>query len=102
MNLTKPQKRALQILHKHGPLHPREFARLMWPDSLGWKRMHKCGNYGASPGAMMAMVGGGYLAKLRYRGWVGQSWRTRWIGNRPRSLGHSLTDEGYKVLRGEQ
>jgi len=68
--LTDFQIKALTILRKHGPLTPREFAEKMWPDSPGWERVHKCGPYGASKGAMMPMAGGAYLGKLRKRGLV--------------------------------
>jgi len=74
MKLTEPQKRALRILRDHGPLRPREFARLMWPDSPGWNRLHNCGPYGASYGTMMPMCGGAYLAKLTYRNWAKPKW----------------------------
>ena len=99
MKLTEPQKRALRILYEHGPLHPWKFARLMWPDSPGWNRIHKCGNYGASPGAMMPMVGGGYLGKLKKRGWVVKTWQRRWVGDRPHSLGHRLTAKGCELAK---
>lgn len=98
MNLTPPQKRALRILYEHGPLWPREFAKLMWPESLGWHRNHRCGR-GTSAGAMMAMVGGGYLAKLYYRGWVKKEWHRRWLADRPRLAGHILTAKGREIAK---
>lgn len=76
MKLTTSRIRALVILAQHGPTRPRDFAERMWPDSSGWKRVHKCGPYGASSGAMMAMVGGAYLGKLRKAGlvdWAGET-----------------------------
>lgn len=98
--LTEPQKRALRILYEHGPLHPREFARFMWPDSPGWKVHHNCG-YGVSAGSMMAMAGGGYLGKLHHRGWVAPKYH--W--NRHGELwldGHVLTDVGRELAKGLQ
>lgn len=62
--LTEAQVKALRILVAVDEIRPREFARKMWPDSPGWKHSHKCGPSGASRGAMMPMVGGGYLGKL--------------------------------------
>lgn len=69
--------RALAILRDWPKTHdicdhirPREFAELMWPDSPGWSRCHKCGPYGSSFGAMMPKVGGGFLGKLRARGLI--------------------------------
>lgn len=66
--------RALTILRDWAKTHdicdhirPREFAELMWPNSPGWNRVHKCGPYGVSFGAMMPKVGGGFLGKLRAR-----------------------------------
>ena len=98
MKLSEPQKRALRILYEHGLLHPREFAKLMWPDSPGWRAMHRCGR-GASPGTMMAMVGGGYLAKLKYRGWVKGIWHRRWLADRLRFRGHTLTPKGRDMAK---
>lgn len=68
--LTPPQRRALEIIRAHGPITPGRFADLMWPNSPGHNRIHKCGPYGASKGVMMAMVGGGYLGKLWKRGLI--------------------------------
>lgn len=99
--LTQPQKRALRILRDHGPLRPREFAGLMWPDSPGWNRLHNCGPYGAAYGTMMPMCGGGYLAKLKYRGWVEESWRRSWDGQ-IRSKGYILTPKGRELAKEPQ
>lgn len=95
--LTEPQMRALRILHEHGPLRPREFARLMWPDSPGWDRLHNCGPYGAAYGTMMPMCGGSYLAKLKCRGWAEETWYRSWIDGQIRSKGYILSAKGYKI-----
>lgn len=64
-------------------MRPREFAQLMWPDSPGWNRMHRCG-YGVSAGARMPVVGGQFLGKLRARGLIG--------------MWNELTPKGRKML----
>ena len=68
--LTQAQQRALEIIRHNGRITPGRFADLMWPDSPGHNRIHKCGSYGASKGVMMAMAGGGYLGKLWKRGLI--------------------------------
>jgi len=72
--LTQPQRRALEIIRDHGRITPGRFADLMWPDSPGHNRIHKCGPNGASKGVMMAMAGGGYLGKLWKRGLIRPVW----------------------------
>jgi len=99
VKLTRPQKRALTILDQHAPLRPREFAKRMWPDSPGWKRLHNCGPYGASAGTMMPMCGGAYLAKLGYRGWVRPQWRYT-VGRRAYFCGYVLTSKGRELVNG--
>lgn len=94
MNLTASQIRALTILARHGPMAPADFAQEMWPDSSGWQRVHKCGAYGASRGVMMAMVGGGYLGKLRKMG------LSRWAETSRRQMPKTcISDEGRVALR---
>lgn len=58
MKLTAPQARALDLLKGVAePVTSMQFAHLMWPDS-DRKRHH------------LSRSAGGYLAKLRDRGWV--------------------------------
>ena len=96
--LTEPQRRALEIVAEHGPIRPRKFALLMWPDSPGWQQSYKCGPWGASRGIAMARTGGAYLGKLQRRGWIHQPWHEMPWGYQPE--GYSLTEEGQIVLRG--
>jgi len=84
-------RRALEIINKNDIHMPKEFARLMWPNSEGWKRMHKCGR-GASWGAMMPMAGGGLLGKLRAKDFI----RTPWGDDR--NSYYSLTEKGREYL----
>ncbi len=70
MKLTKPQRRALEIL-RDAPdaLYSHEFARRMWPPTderwrLSWERSHKCGPNGSTTGAPMWMNGGRMLWRL--------------------------------------
>ncbi|GAH27720.1 unnamed protein product, partial [marine sediment metagenome] len=65
--------KALEIIRDNRIHSPRQFAELMWPDSDGWKRVHKCG-HGSSRGAMMAVAGGGLLGKLRAKGFIRAPW----------------------------
>lgn len=62
--LTPSQFRALKIIRDNRIEMPRQFARLMWPDSDGWDRYTKCGPYGVTRGGGMSIAGGGYLGKL--------------------------------------
>lgn len=67
--MTAATKRALKILEaKPGGLKPSDFAEAMWPDSSGWKRIHKCGPGASSPGVCMALAAGGFLGRLRKQG----------------------------------
>lgn len=68
--MTDVERRALEIVARYGPIMPREFAALMWPDSPGWKRHSKCGPKGVSQGGGMRLAAGGYLGRLRKRGLV--------------------------------
>lgn len=93
--LTESQAKALNILKDHGPLSPRQFARLMWPDSPGWCRVSKCGPYGSTRGGGMNLAGGGYLGKLHRKGWVEPS-RAEWpLGQ------HCISAQGLEALREE-
>lgn len=72
MTLTKPQRRALEILHTYGGLHARAFALHMWPDSPGWKKRcrRRGSNTNGAIGAAMWMKGGTFLRRLERRGLV--------------------------------
>lgn len=85
-------KKALEIIRDNQIHSPKEFARLMWPDSDGWKRIHKCGN-GASFGAMMPMAGGGLLGKLRAEGLVRAPWHDDYDSY------YWLTEKGQQYLK---
>jgi hypothetical protein len=92
--------RALAILRDWPKTHdicdhirPREFAELMWPDSPGWSRCHKCGPYGSSFGAMMPKVGGGFLGKLRARGLITYS-------SRLTRAGEDMLNDSYQPTPG--
>lgn len=78
--LTPAQARGFTILQEHQPLAPREFAKLMWPDSPAWgKRTRKFG--GRDPGAVggtMPMNGARLLWKLRDLGLATRSGNGRW------------------------
>jgi hypothetical protein len=95
--LTNSQRRALQIVAEHGPIRPARFADLMWPDSPGHMRSYNCGPYGASIGIAMARAAGGYLGRLRVRGWVREEWHhAPWGGIE--DDGWVLTKEGRQAL----
>ena len=85
-------QKALEIIRDNEIHSPRQFAKLMWADSDGWKRIHKCGN-GASFGAMMPMAGGGLLGKLRARGLIRTPWIDDWNDY------YRLTEEGRQCLK---
>ncbi|AYD87329.1 hypothetical protein SEA_VALENTINIPUFF_27 [Microbacterium phage ValentiniPuff] len=63
--MTKPQEHAYEVLKEHGPLHPREFARRMWPDSKAWGlRTRGRNNHPGAMGGTMPMKGAVMLWKL--------------------------------------
>lgn len=68
--LTTSQLRALRLIQTApgGYVAPRQFAKLMWPDSEGWRRRSKAGPYGSAKGGGMNLAAGGYLGKLTRKG----------------------------------
>jgi len=65
-----PTDRALHILRQHPEgLMPREFARLMWPDSPAWDKLYRVGR-GSTRGVGMQLAGGSLLATLSRKGLV--------------------------------
>lgn len=69
--MTKLEIRALQILLDHGPVRPRAFARHLWGrDHEGWDRVGKCGAQGSTTGTGLVLSAGGYLGRLRQKGWT--------------------------------
>jgi len=95
--LTEPQVKALTILQNHGPLRPREFARLMWPDSPGWQRHARCGPNGSHKGGGMYLAAGGYLGKLARKGWIYRKFKQYSWGYD--SMGYILNGPGKTILR---
>ena len=80
---------ALKIIRDNEIYMPKEFARLMWPNSEGWKRVQNMG-HGAHAGAGMYLAGGSFLGKLRKEELI-------WGGfGRDRIV---LTDKGREVLK---
>ena len=97
VRLTGPQRKALQIVAQHAPIHPKQFAEVMWPDSPCWRHSCRVG-HGASRGAGMSLAAGGYLGKLARKGWI--IMRYQFLGKEYRRLGYDLTDDGKKALDG--
>lgn len=62
-------KRALEIIRDNEIERPKQLARLLWPDSEGWHRVHNVG-HGASSGAAMPMAAGGLIGRLRKAGLI--------------------------------
>lgn len=91
MDLTKPQRKALEILRDHGPLRAGAFAAIMWPDSPGWSSVTKCGPNGSTSGGGMNLAGGAYLGKLRRKG------LTNRFGDRLDR--HRISPEGLEMLK---
>ena len=85
-------KEALEIIRANQIHSHREFAKLMWPDSDGWKHHHKTGR-GSSCGTMMAMAAGGLLGKLRYRGLIRTPWHDDYGSY------YSLTEKGRQYIQ---
>ena len=91
--MRPPTRRALTILRDHGPLTPREFAEKMWPDSPAWKRVNKCGPYGATKGRAIVESGGGFLGKLRKQGLAELYWDRRLDIDQ-----HIISEQGRREL----
>ena len=92
--LTDPQRKALTIVRDNPGITAGFFATLMWPDSGGWEKRSKAGNYGTRSGAGMPRAGGSYLAVLRSKGWLER--KTSWSG---RQFEYRLTATGERLLR---
>ena len=99
--LTKPQRKALQILRDHGPIQPREFAKKMWPDSPCWRHHIKCGPSGSHRGGGMYLAAGGYLGKLGRRGWAKPKYKFLYWDKFSTNIGHILTDAGRAALEAD-
>lgn len=63
--LTKPQQRALAFVRSHGPITPAALARLMWPESIAWRRTsHRHDGISGAHGAGLIMAAGALLWRL--------------------------------------
>jgi hypothetical protein len=91
--MTQKTLRALLIIRDNNVTSAAEFAALMWPESSGWNRRVKCGNYGVSVGGGMALAGGGLVGKLVKRGLVVRVYAF------DRTMRLHLTDAGYRVTQ---
>lgn len=94
MKLTLGQVRALEVIEAESVVRPREFAKIMWPESTGWMRSSRCGPNGVHRGGGMCLAAGGYLGKLSKLGLVRQQFR----GMLHDEDGYALTEEGKKSL----
>jgi len=81
---------ALRIIRDNDIRSPREFAKLMWPNSSCWQKMYNIGN-GATRGVGMWLAGGSFLGKLRIQGLIRGGYNYERI---------ILTDEGKERLPG--
>lgn len=84
---------ALAILQSHGGITPEGFARLLWPESDGWKRSVRAGN-GSARGGGMRMAAGSYLGKLSKQGYAEKKWKSF----RDSAGGWYLTKTGLEAL----
>jgi hypothetical protein len=96
--MTKSQRKALEILRDHGPILPAAFAEKMWPDSPCWNRSYKCGAYGSHRGGAMYRAAGGFLGKLRKKGWALQ--RESILGGW--NVGYIISIKGKKALEASE
>lgn len=94
MKLTAGQARALKVIEAESVVRPREFAKLMWPESAGWRRSSRCGPNGVHRGGGMYLAAGGYLGKMAQLGLVRRQFR----GALYDEDGYKLTEEGKKSL----
>jgi hypothetical protein len=94
--LTDKQIQALEIVKSCGPITPRSFSSLMWPDAEAHHRHYNVGN-GATTGVGMWRSAGGYLAKLANMGYIKrQYWDL--LGGKTYSSGYAITDKGNTAL----
>jgi hypothetical protein len=93
--LTLTTVRALRIIRDHEITMPKQFAKLMWPDSDGWETHVKCGPHGSHRGGGMYLAAGGYLGKLEQRGLI--KCHVAW-GYTTRFRSFELTTAGKEAL----
>ena len=103
--MTPNEHRALEIVREHGPIRPHRFAVKFFPrDHPGFHRATKCGPYGVRYGGGTDQWCGGYLGKLRKKGWIAPRFTTRQTLHRGKIVsenwwdGYVLTKEGRDVL----
>lgn len=68
----------------------------MWPDSPARDRVYKCGPKGSTRGSGLWQSAGGFLGKLRRKGWVEEKYSEVIPGYR---LGYILAAEGREILK---
>jgi hypothetical protein len=78
---------ALKIIEKNEIHMPKEFARLMWPNSDAWRRVQNVG-HGATAGAGIVYSAGGFLGKLRNQGLIAGGYGYHYF----------LTEKGKELL----
>lgn len=90
--MTPAQRRALEAVRDiynipgpdgrvhHNPVHPREVAHRLWPDSPAWeKRTRRYGsNRNGAMGGTMPMNAAKILYRLREQGLVETDWENGW------------------------
>lgn len=89
MKLSKKTIRALSILLNAGEVTARQFAKMMWPASPGWKIVRQRGKR-QTIGLGMWLAGGSYLNRLRYKGLV--EWSVNVVG------GYRISEKGKAAL----
>lgn len=94
IKLSESQRRALGIIKEFPSVGPRDFARMMWPDSPGWKSSSGHGAHTRRGGGMW-LAGGAYLGRLRAAGLIVTSY---YYGHR-RHPAHSLTLLAKELLK---
>jgi hypothetical protein len=75
---------ALAIIKEHGPVTPRQFSQLMWPDAEGHEVPGSCG-HGVAVGIGMWKAAGSFLGKLNRMGLIKND--------------NSISDIGMETLR---
>lgn len=92
VQLTGPQRNALKVLDRHGPVSCPAFAAIMWPNSPDWGVLHNVGRGGSARSTQIVRSAGAYLAKLGKRGWVYRNFVTN---------EYSITAAGTAALEGQ-
>lgn len=91
--MTQRQFEALEIIDAAGTIAPSTFGMKFWPGHVMHSKSSPCGN-GAARGVAGWRCAGGYLGRLRKKGWVWDEGRI--------AASYTLTFAGAAALKEER